>query len=345
MKDVLIVTEECIGIMKALRKGISAYTGLTYDYLDHDAIRKSFTYRNFGHRAKNFFLKNFQGRNLKHEYYHISVKRAIESLQPFYKKILVIRPDLLDDDHLEMLRGLTDNFMAYYWDPFDYFPRNQDISHYFDRILSFDPDDCKKFDFDFLPNFYCHEQGEAEMHYQVYNLSTYDDRRWIIEQIARTLQSSGISYLFKGYSSKVFKNPYIIHTPLIPYQQMISEIKHCKVILDVGKKGQSGLTLRPFEALGLNKKLVTTNTDIKNYSFYHPDNIFILEPGRMEIDPAFFKTPYKPIPAEIKEEYHIRNWLDKVLNSPILYKNSFRKLSRPVLKGERQSDMEPIHLN
>ena len=327
MKDFLIVTEESIGIMQVLKSSIASCSDYTYDYLDHDIIRKSFRYRNFGHRAQNFFLKNFQGRNLKQEYYHTSLKKAIEELQPRYHKILVIRPDLLEDSHLRLLRGLTDQLIAYLWDPFDYFPRNQHISAFFDRIMSFDPDDCKKFGFEFLPNFYYLENQEAEIHYQVYNLSTYDDRRWIIEQVARSLEASNISYLFKGFRSKSFKNPYITHTSMIPYQQMIREIAHCKVILDVGKKGQSGLTLRPFEALGLHKKLITTNTDIRNYSFYPPDNIYILEPGRLEIDPSFFKTPFKPIPGEIKEEYHVRNWLEKVMNTPVHNKNGFSTIS------------------
>ena len=318
MKDILIVNEECIGIMIPLKMGIHSYTNYSYDYLDLNAIRKSFRYRNFGHRSRNFILKNLQGSNLKQRYFHSLVKDAISKLQPFYKKILVIRPDLLDNAHLEMLRGLTGQFIAYYWDSVECIPRKLEIAHYFDRVLSFDPEDCNKYGFEFQPNFFFYENVEAEVHERVYNLSTYDDRRKIIEQVAVCLEKNKIPYLFKAVKARSFKNRYIRFTRLLTYQQMIHEIAGSTVLLDIVRNGQTGLTLRPLEALGLHKKLITTNSDIRNYPFYHPDNIFIVDPENIDIDPAFFRTPYRTVPPGIREQYHIRNWLKNVLSDSVM---------------------------
>src|SRR5689334_9952305 len=135
MKDILIVSEDIVGIMELVKKGIRDCTPLTFDYLDHHAIRTSFRYRNLAHRTQNFFLKSFRSRNLKEEHYQVSVEQAIKTLQSSYKKILVIRPDKLTDEHLSLLRGMTDNFIAYYWDSVNYFPRKLQIRHFFDRIL------------------------------------------------------------------------------------------------------------------------------------------------------------------------------------------------------------------
>lgn len=313
MKDVLVVTADNVGIMEILRKGISAYTDLTFDSIDHHAIRRSFRYKNFGHRTKNFFLKNLAGRNLKIEYYNSLVKQTVNQLQSSYKKILIIRPDLLSDEHLLALRQRTTCFIAYYWDTVDFFPRKQEIIHFFDRIVSFDPCDCKKYGFEFQPNFYYYENLPVQTRYHIYNLSSFDDRSKIVEEIAMALEDAGLSYLFKAFREKPFKNPYIQYTPRIAYEDMITELACCDVVLDVTKKGQGGLTLRPFEALGLNKKLITTNAGILQYEFYHPDNILVVEPGNIRINRSFFDKPFKEIPEDVRQKHHIKSWLERVL--------------------------------
>ena len=324
MKDILIVTEDPIGIMEILKEGIKSFTDLSYDYIDHYAVRRGFRYRSFGHRATNFFLKTFRGRNLKHEYYHQSIADAISGCQPYYEKILVIRPDILDDTHMQMLRDRTSNLIAYYWDSVEFFPRKKQIIPFFDRILSFDPADCMEYKFEFLPNFYFYEGASNPYSYDVYNLSSYDKRRPLIEEVARQLDSMHLRYVFKGFSDKPFQNNLIRYTPKITYQQMISEIREGRVLLDVSKAGQKGLTMRPMEALGLGKKLITTNSDIRNYSFYDPQNIMIIDPAAIQLDPEFFNTPYKPVPETIKERFHVRTWLARIFDE--LPQPDYRKI-------------------
>jgi hypothetical protein len=314
MKDVLIVTADPLNMIDVIREGMKAHTELTFDYIDHDFIKKSFRYKNFRQRAANFIQKNFSGKNIKHEYYDSSVKKIMDGFDSCYKKILIIRPDLLNDNHLQMLRERTNCFIAYYWDTVDLIPRKQNIIHYFDRILSFDPEDCKKYGFDFQPNFYCYENSPEEIRYQVYNLSTLDNRKGVIEEIAVALEQEGLSYLFKGFREKPFKNTCIQYTPRVSYQQMLNEARYCNVVLDVVKSGQSGLSFRPFEALGLNKKLITTNVGIREYEFYDPENVLVLEPGNVSIEKDFFEQPFKDVDCSVKEKYHIKQWLTNVLN-------------------------------
>lgn len=315
MKDLLLVSGgDPVNIFEVIGKGISSFTNLAFDTMDHHAIRKGFRYKNAGQRTINFFLKNFFDRNIKHEFYHSEVKRIIDSLSTSYKKILIIRPDLVSDYELQTLRERTDCFIAYYWDALEYAPRKKDITRFFDRILSFDPEDCKKYGFQFQCNFYWYETQTSEIRYEVYNLSSLDDRKKITEEIAMELENLGISYLFKGFQRKLFKNSYIQHTPQVCYKEMLREASYCNVVLDITKQGQRGLTFRPFEALGLNKKLITTNGAIKDYDFYNPENILIVQPGKVRLDKDFFERPYKNIPDSVKEKYHIKQWLNDVLS-------------------------------
>ena len=66
-------------------------------------------------------------------------------------------------------------------------------------------------------------------------------------------------------------------------------------ILDYNQEGQVGLTLRPMEALFLEKKLITNNKDIKNYDFYNPSNIFILGENNIEDIKEFINKPYEKV--------------------------------------------------
>lgn len=314
MKDVLLVSGgDPSNIFDEIRQGVASFTNLTFDAIDHHSIRWSFKYKNFGQRAYNFFRKNLVGKNIKLEFYEAGVKAVMCNLESSYEKILIIRPDLLSDHHLQQLRERTKCFIAYYWDTVDYAPRKRNILHFFDRILSFDPGDCKNFGFEFQSNFYCCENQTSETRYQVYNLSSLDHRKEITEEIAIALEGLGMSYLFKGFKRSPFKNSYIQYTPRITYQDMLKEARYCNVVLDVTKLGQTGLTFRPFEALGLNKKLITTNAAIKDYEFYDPENIMIVEPGKVCLERSFFETPVREVPESIKSKFHIKQWLNDVL--------------------------------
>ena len=68
------------------------------------------------------------------------------------------------------------------------------------------------------------------------------------------------------------------------------------------------MTLRPLEALFLNKKLVTNYKEIKNEKFYNVNNIFILNNNYEEIA-DFLKTPYVAIDEAIKEQYTCTSWM------------------------------------
>lgn len=315
MKDVLLVSGgDPANIFNEICQGIASFSDLAFDTIDHYSIRTGFKYKSFGQRTYNFFLKNFSGRNIKHDFYDASVQTAMDGLDDEYKKILIVRPDLLSDYSLKQLRERTKCFIAYYWDSIAYVPRKQEIVHFFDKVLSFDPGDCKRFGFDFRCNFYSYEYQASETRYEVYNLSSLDDnRKDTTEEIAVALENLGMSYLFKGFTRKPFKSVYIQYTPRITYQEMLNEAKYCNVILDVTKPGQSGLTFRPFEALGLDKKLITTNAAIRDYDFYDPENIMIAEPGRVCLKKDFFESPVKEVPVSIKSKYHVKQWLSDVL--------------------------------
>jgi hypothetical protein len=61
-----------------------------------------------------------------------------------------------------------------------------------------------------------------------------------------------------------------IHTPkdYLTYQDVLKNELNAQCILDVVQKGQTALTLRPYEAVVYNRKLVTNNKSILKFPFY-----------------------------------------------------------------------------
>ena len=99
------------------------------------------------------------------------------------------------------------------------------------------------------------------------------------------------------------------------YSEVICRINQTKAILDLTREQQTGLTLRPLEALQFKKKLVTDNKNIINYPFYRKENIFIL--GTDDIDQLydFINSPYVDIGEDIIRYYHFENWLQRVIDN------------------------------
>ena len=89
----------------------------------------------------------------------------------------------------------------------------------------------------------------------------------------------------------------IIEKP-IPLEMVNQFIDESKALLDIHRTKQDGLSFRVFESLGKEKKLITTNKDIKNYDFYNEQNILIIDEN-FEIPKSFFDSKYIPIPEMI----------------------------------------------
>ena len=88
-----------------------------------------------------------------------------------------------------------------------------------------------------------------------------------------------------------------------------------KIILDIAHSNQEGLSFRPYEAMGLRKKLITTNKSIVNYDFYNPNNIFLIEDvNNIVIPEEFFKSDYEDIDPSVRDKYYIKNWINKIIN-------------------------------
>lgn len=302
--------------MKAVKAELAKRTDLQVDYIDWYIYRNKFRYKNFFHRATNFYLKTFKKINLKPIYFNNLVKAEINRQKDYYDRIVIIRPDLLSDELLGLLRAKTNDFVAYYWDSMSLFPRKEAIKELFDKVYSFDQEDCKNFGFIPLNNFYYYEDIPATVSKNVYCLISYDKRITVLEKMGEYLHKKGISSTIKVYRQKPFKHKYVIPVQtVIPYETMLREMAGSSILLEIQKENQVGLTFRAIESLGLKKKLITNNQQIKNYDFYDEQNIFVIETNEIDIPDSFFATPYKEIDEAIRSKYHLKEWINTLFLS------------------------------
>ena len=118
-------------------------------------------------------------------------------------------------------------------------------------------------------------------------------------------------YLYKKYFDPSFKNFDFkkLSFRSLTIENIIEYYDKSNVVLDISHPGQSGLTLRTFETIGAGKKLITTNMNIKDYPFFNPHNIFLIDRDNIQLNQDFFNHEYQAISEDLYEKCSIDGWI------------------------------------
>ena len=285
----------------------------------------SVSHNNFGERAINCFSKIFLNKNLKHQKRQNFVIEQLDKLG-HQDQILVLNPDAFEHSTLEYMKNCTNRLVTFLYDNLDRHPA-QDKLHFFDKIFSFDDQDIQDYGFEKLTNynylpFLPKEQQNP--HVDALYITSYDKKR--IEQLkvlSQKFQRLNLSFDLhvigkKSWKHQIIKpfteNKIIFSKKKICHKNLPQYYKNTKIILDLMRKNQYGLSFRIFEAMALEKKIITDNEKIKNYDFYNSNNILVLNKDFSNITKDFFETPYQPLPEEIYEKYTLEKWVERVFN-------------------------------
>lgn len=96
----------------------------------------------------------------------------------------------------------------------------------------------------------------------------------------------------------------------IPYSKYMEMAMQSRCIVEIVRKGDLACTLRPLEAIAVRRKLFTNNPAVRGYSFYNPQNIFILGEDDISKLSDFLHSPYMPLPDDVVESYDVNSWID-----------------------------------
>lgn len=285
-----------------------------------DISKYKYEYPNIFSKITNFLNKILFKKNIKKIELEKDILNRLEKLDR-QDIILIIRPDRVTKQTHLKIKNYTDKYITYIYDSCTRFPIDDLLKEkIFDTIYSFDLQDCKKFGFNFITNYIYLEKKEiqplSKINNIVFIILSIDERLHLLNKIANYLSDNAIAFKFIITGKKKPKNinDNIIFTKKpIFIDDLMEELESANVYLDLIRHGHNGLSFRIFEALVMQKKIITTNKSISEYDFYNPNNILILDENtEIDINPSFFKTPYQPLSDAVYYKYTIENWVKTI---------------------------------
>lgn len=265
------------------------------------------------------------------------------ALKVDYQIVFVVKGEALPLGKLAEFRKSMPNarFIYYTWDSFKNVKNAYDKLPYFDKIYSFDRFDCLLDQrIKHLPLFYtkAYEElaainsgKESPIDIDLLLLgSIHSDRYSVAQKIyyaAKSVMPDVCIHKNLYFQSRwVFAIKKIIDPEfrLIPWenvawkalntQQTVALVARSRILIDVHHPKQTGLTMRMLESVGAQKKIITTNPDVKNYDFYQQDNILVVDRNNPEIPEGFLRQPYKPLDNNIYARYSLRMWVKEIFS-------------------------------
>lgn len=203
----------------------------------------------------------------------------------------------------------TKDKSIFFWNPLDNWSHDktfinvmlQNLRDMGFSFFSFDSDDCKLYNLSQLKN--------VNRKVDIPSVNKFAQDFYFIGQPKgreNDLLKLKMELEKKGYSTKFF-----FIKSKADYVSLFENLKNSresKCIVDWIAPNQVGLTLRPFDALFLETKLLTNCRDIVNHDFYDPANIFVFNNGVDGIE-DFMSKPYNEIPDAVVSQYEINTWL------------------------------------
>lgn len=317
MRSILVIAPTTANIYQVIVEGFRNYAPEFHTEFMSDTFPR-YKYKSKWEKVGNFLSKVFLNRNIKEIYYRKILEKRFAILKEKYDIIFIVRPDHFTNKELIFLKSKTPTLIAYYWDSMAFYPRKKKIIHFFDKVYSFDSQDCMKYGFEQLTNFYYYEPAPVIIDKTVFCISHIERKRYpFFNQMGKFLDENNITYRFLTKQSKEkLRSPYIEYLKeSIPYAEMLKLSNKYEIILDIAKPNQHGLSFRIFEALGMNKKMITNNRSVMAYDFYNPNNILVINFDNLVIPKSFFETPFEPINEAIKQKYHLRSFIKTVVSN------------------------------
>lgn len=188
---------------------------------------------------------------------------------------------------------------------------------------SFDKADCIKFDMKFGDTYYFPiddkiDSGNGKRTSLFYVGINRPGRKEILNKLGKYLGSSGLEYKFNLTqipSHRATHNEKF--SERMTYEEIMSAIADSNAILDLNRENQTGMTLRPMEALFFKRKLVTNNSKIVDYKIYDPANTYIITDNEFAGLCEFLTKEY--IESKENDEkrriYSFQEWLNRICNN------------------------------
>jgi hypothetical protein len=232
---------------------------------------------------------------------------------------LIINPAQIDPKQVTAGLQASDRKIAYLYDSFSRWPMSREELAVYDQVFSFDPENAKSHGLKKLHNFIYDDyvaDGDPDK-YSACVVMAGKDRVPALEALVREFDRLGITDCKFLVQSKPIPGA---HPGITFFEQRMSLesvgelVKRSRIILDIAKPGQAGLSFRFFEAMASRKKVITTNQSVVVYDFYNPANILVIDEANPVIPERFITDPYVDVPEHIYQKYTLQGWVKTVFS-------------------------------
>lgn len=240
-----------------------------------------------------------------------------------YDFILVINGKNIPITVIEKMTSYYKNSrkILYIWDDFKNLEQNRTFYDFFDikyTYSKFDAEENK--DLFFLPFFYSHGSTNKIRDIDVSFVgSMHSDRYQKLRQIKNANQK--LKYFYYIYADFITYAKYFtkikftdVNFSVMSYDNYIKTLSKSKAVIELPHPTQKNITTRAIEVLGTRTKLITTSHAVKNYEFYHPDNVFIINDKNLPEISDWLNITFNENSSEILKKYSLQNWVDNILS-------------------------------
>lgn len=242
---------------------------------------------------------------------------------------VIIHASILTPPVVQYIRKKEPNIriIVWYWNPVDKCVDINKFKKYDCELWTFDEMDHEKYALNYNTQYYFNDVSLPKAGPSVDVFFVGGDKGRIVDLISlkSNLDEQGISNYFHitptGKENAAYREYY---SKRISYDDVLRHIVSSKVIVDYVSDKQSGLTLRPLEALFFKRKLITNDKSIEKRDFYCKDNIFIIGKDDINDLAEFINRPYKEVDSEIVDQYDFSSWLNRFFNSEEKKEKSWR---------------------
>lgn len=322
-KSILLFSPAFFGYEKAIKKRL----------LDLDAKVDFFDER----PANTFWSKAFI--RLYPQILHFYIARYYKYIYNLVKNkdydyVFVINIEAMPKSFLNKMKEKSPStkFILYMWDSM--YNKKKAINYLscFDKVFSFDKNDCMENpSVIFRPLFFLNEyailSNPQNYKYDLSFIGTAHSDRYILLNKIRILpnvikrncyfylylQNWKLFFLYKIRNTAFRKANFrdFNYVPLTK-SKLMNLIEESRIVIDIQHPKQVGLTIRTIEMLGAHRKLITTNAAIKDYDFYNPNNILIIDREDPKIPDMFLDVDYEPIDHTVYYKYSLDGWLNDI---------------------------------
>lgn len=185
------------------------------------------------------------------------------------------------------------------------------------EIWGFDKKDSEAYHYQYNPQFFCPSWYDSirNVNPAPYDISFVgrdcNGKMQNVEQIIDILNSnkpitSNIYFVapkwYLFFKNKKYKK-------MLSFKEVLQEEMKATALLDIVKNGQNGYSLRVFDALCNEKKLITNNLNIIEEEFYDSNNVFVYGHDSLDKLSSFLSSPFEHGKADKVKSLSIEHWL------------------------------------